>query len=150
MDVIKYEVYTDGADRHKDHFHIGAWCAYIKSLQDTRICSGIVRMNNSQKFVVTNNRMELLAIINAMRMCKEGSDIVVHSDSEYSVGVLSKKEHAKVNKDLINDFDKIVEDRKLHIDLQYIEREKNTFVDGIMRHMLNHNDEAKKHDVVEE
>lgn len=51
----EYIVYTDGADRHKDDFHIGAWCTYIKSTEDTRTFSGIVR--NSKKFDVTNNRM---------------------------------------------------------------------------------------------
>lgn len=33
----EYIVYTDGADRHKDDFHIGAWCTYIKSTEDSKI-----------------------------------------------------------------------------------------------------------------
>ena len=143
-----YLVYTDGADRHKDAFHIGAWCTYIKSTEDTRTFSGIVR--NSKKFDVTNNRMELLAIVQAVRMCHEDSKITLYSDSEYSVGVLSGKKHAHVNTDLIKEYNKIVSDKKLHVHFEYIPREQNDFVDHVMRYMLDHNKEAKEHGAIEE
>ena len=140
---IKYEVYTDGADRHKGKFHIGGWCSYIKSTEDTRTFSGLVR--NSKKFDVTNNRMELVAIIEAVRMCLEDSNITLYSDSEYSVNVLSGNEHAKVNLDLIKDYNEVIKKKHLHDTFQHIDREENTYADGIIRYMLDHNEEAKSH-----
>ena len=144
---IKYDVHTDRADRHKGDFHIGGWCSYIKSTEDTRTYSGIVR--NSEKFKVTNNRMELAAIIKAIEMCNENSDIVLRSDSEYAVNVLNGVDHANVNLDLIKDYNSIIEKKHLHILLRHIDREDNSYVDGIIRYMLDNNEEAKSHEALE-
>lgn len=140
---FKYEVYTDGADRHKGDFHIGGWGAYVKSAEDTRTYAGIMR--NSKKFEVTNNRMELLAIIQAVRMCHPDSSVLLHTDSEYSVGVLSGDKDAHVNQDLIKEYHKVVNDKKLNIKLDHIDRENNDYIDGVIRYMLDHDSEAQKH-----
>jgi len=49
----------------------------------------------------TNNRMELTAVINALDMVPQGSTIVIHTDSMWVIGVLSRGWKAKANLDLV-------------------------------------------------
>ena len=49
----------------------------------------------------TNNIGELAAILHGIKAVPEGSDVVVHTDSKYSIGVLSKGWKAKANAELI-------------------------------------------------
>lgn len=93
-----YHVYTDGSA----WFHPvkeGVWCggsAYI-ILHNGEV----FRQGNYGDAETTNNRMEMLAIICGVAHCPDGARIVVHSDSQYSLKVLSGKWKAKVNTDLV-------------------------------------------------
>jgi ribonuclease HI len=49
----------------------------------------------------TNNIAELTAILRAAELLPEGAAAVVHTDSQYSIGVLSKGWKAKANQELI-------------------------------------------------
>lgn len=93
-----YHVYTDGSAWFHP-FKRGVWCggsAYI-ILHNGEV----FRQGNYGNTETTNNRMEMLAIICGVAHCPDGARIVVHSDSQYSLKVLSGKWKAKVNTDLV-------------------------------------------------
>jgi ribonuclease HI len=49
----------------------------------------------------TNNIAELTAILRAAELVPEGAAAVVHTDSQYSIGVLTKGWKAKANQELV-------------------------------------------------
>jgi ribonuclease HI len=60
----------------------------------------------------TNNVAELTAILRALEWIpKEAASIVVHTDSKYAIGVLSKNWKAKVNGELIAKTKRLVQER---------------------------------------
>lgn len=73
----------------------------------------------------TNNRMELRAIIEAVRQCSESEDsIVIYSDSQWAINVLTGKWKASKNLDMIEAYHKVkkeAEERGLvNIDLRWV------------------------------
>lgn len=67
----------------------------------------------------TNNRMEIKAIIEAVRMMKKPCAMTIVSDSEYAIGVLGRGHRAKVNQDLIQEWRKV--SRGFNIKFEHIE-----------------------------
>ena len=98
------KIYTDGSCQTNPGN--GGWAAIIKDDGKTKKISG------SEKNT-TNNRMELLATINALRQMNDNTEITIYTDSQYvKLGITewikkwtinnwqtSKKENVK-NKDL--------------------------------------------------
>ena len=75
-------IYTDGSSRGNPG--PGGWGAILKYREHTKELSGSYRRT-------TNNRMELLAVINALsNMKKDGAVIEVYSDSKYVVDSVNK------------------------------------------------------------
>lgn len=78
----KVKIFTDGACRNNPG--PGGWAA-------------ILRWNNMEKKIsgfaphTTNNRMELLALINALKLLDNPCEIDVFSDSKYVVDSISEK-----------------------------------------------------------
>ena len=105
--MINYTIYTDGS--------------YRSSLNQGGI--GIVWLKNGKKLFeyskgfknTTNNQMELIAIGSALRSIKKPIDsLEIVSDSEYSIGVLTKSWKPKKNINLISTIKKqIIETQKL-------------------------------------
>lgn len=95
---LKYIAYTDGSCNNLSPYGEGG-SAYIL------LCDGIIIKESSKGFVkTTNNRMELLAIVSAANSTPKGSDLVVYTDSQYCITVLTSKKKQKSNTDLINLF----------------------------------------------
>ncbi|MCH5303534.1 MAG: ribonuclease HI [Ruminococcus sp.] len=79
---MKYvEIYTDGAC--KGNPGPGGWGA-------------ILRYNNVEKEIsggvaqTTNNRMELMAVVNALSLLKEPCKVTLYSDSQYIINALTR------------------------------------------------------------
>ena len=73
---MRYSVFTDGAC--KNNPGPGGWAALIcLSGSERLICGG--------EPDTTNNRMEMLAVIQAMKVLPDGSTVDVYSDSKYVV-----------------------------------------------------------------
>jgi ribonuclease HI len=51
--------------------------------------------------IATNNIAELTAILRAAELVPRGAAAVVHTDSQYSIGVLTKGWKAKANQELV-------------------------------------------------
>ena len=70
------EIYTDGACSGNPG--TGGWAAVLRYNSHKKEISGA-------EPDTTNNRMELTAIIEGLKMLKEPCDVTLYSDSEYSV-----------------------------------------------------------------
>jgi ribonuclease HI len=68
------DIFTDGACSGNPG--PGGWAAILRSGKHEREISG-------GEAATTNNRMELLAVINALNAIKAASDVTVHTDSRY-------------------------------------------------------------------
>ena len=70
----KVDMFTDGACSGNPG--PGGWAAILRSGTAEKEISG-------GEFATTNNRMELLAVINGLRALKTSSNVTVHTDSRY-------------------------------------------------------------------
>lgn len=91
---LHYVAYTDGSCDNLSRFKAGG-AAYIL-LKDGEI----IKMKNHGQLNTTNNRMELLAIISAVKSCPDGAFVDIYTDSQYCILVLSKSYKPKLNADL--------------------------------------------------
>lgn len=91
---MKYIIYVDGSCRKNKVGGIGI--IWIKD--GNKVQEFSKRFEN-----VTNNQMELVAIYIALKSIKKSIDsLEICSDSEYSIGVLTKPWNPKKNINLIN------------------------------------------------
>lgn len=91
--MINYRIFTDGSCRANGNGGIGV--VWLKN--------GEKILDYSRGFKgVTNNKMELMAILTALLSIKSPIDsLEIISDSEYSIGVLTKSWNPKKNIKLI-------------------------------------------------
>lgn len=89
---MKIKIYTDGA--YSPTQKIGGWAFYIPELN--------IRVGN-KAHNTTNNRMELIAVINALEFiqdCGIKAHYEIYSDSMYVIGGLTLGWSQAVNEDL--------------------------------------------------
>ncbi|HKD48507.1 MAG TPA: ribonuclease HI [Rhizomicrobium sp.] len=79
------EIFTDGACSGNPG--PGGWAAILRSGAHERELSG-------GEILTTNNRMELMAVIKALRQIKRPSHVTIHTDSRYVMDGASKWLHA--------------------------------------------------------
>ena len=77
----RIEIFTDGAC--KGNPGPGGWCAILRY-------NGIEKMISGGEKDTTNNRMELSAVLFALKALKEPCHITLQSDSKYVLDSLSK------------------------------------------------------------
>lgn len=132
--IIKYTIYTDGALRRRSRL-IGAWCCLVFNQQEAQLASQIATTNN-----VTNNRMELTAVINGLRLCQANSQIKLYTDSQYVVYGITYGNN-KTNQDLWRQYQKLKTEKQLHIKVKHVYGHEdnigNNVVDLTMRDMLD-------------
>ena len=117
-----YQIYTDGAC--KNNPGPGGWAALIRSPKGEKLITGAESMT-------TNNRMEMIAVIEAISTVEDGSEVVIHSDSRYVIdGITSWLPKWKLNNwrtstnkpvknsDLWRDLDKA--NNRLHISWEWV------------------------------
>lgn len=94
---MKYYLYTDGSANNFSPYGEGGY-AFIITNQNKQI----ITQFSEGELHATNNTMELKAIINGCKAIKEnGAKVIVVSDSQYALNVLSGKWKAKTNLELI-------------------------------------------------
>lgn len=76
----KVTIYTDGACSGNPG--AGGWGAIL-------IYNGTEKEISGGEANTTNNRMELLAVISALKMLKEPCEVALYSDSQYVVGAFA-------------------------------------------------------------
>ncbi|MBQ7283468.1 MAG: ribonuclease HI [Oscillospiraceae bacterium] len=77
----RIEIFTDGAC--KGNPGPGGWCAILRY-------NGVEKMISGGETETTNNRMELSAVLFALKALKEPCHITLQSDSKYVLDSLSK------------------------------------------------------------
>ena len=77
----KVEIFTDGSSLGNPG--PGGWCAILRYKNHEKIIRG-------GEDYTTNNRMELIAVIEALKMLKEPCEVNLYSDSEYVLNAISK------------------------------------------------------------
>lgn len=96
---MKYYLYTDGSANNFSPYGEGGY-AFIVTNQNKQI----ITQFSEGELHATNNTMELKAIINGCKSIKEnGAKVIVVSDSQYALNVLSGKWKAKTNLELIEE-----------------------------------------------
>lgn len=83
----------------------------------------------------TSNRQELGAIIHTILSIPCFGRVLIYSDSQYAIGVLSGKMRGKLNQDLIEYFWNFCEQRRISVDFKWVQGHNgnhyNEVVDGL-------------------
>ena len=87
------EIFTDGSCLKNPG--PGGWCAILRYNGHEKIISGAEKLT-------TNNRMELKAVIEALKLLKEPCKVKLYSDSRYVLDSLSKWIFNWIKKDFKN------------------------------------------------
>jgi len=77
----KIHLYSDGSSLGNPGF--GGYCAILKYRDHEKIASGALPD-------VTNNQMELLAVIEGLKLLKEPCEVTITSDSSYVVNAINE------------------------------------------------------------
>lgn len=87
--IPDYIAFTDGSCNNLSPYGEGG-AAYI--ILDGQL--NLVKQNSKGFIGVTNNKMELMAILSAVAAVPAGSTLVIYTDSQYCIQVLTKKANA--------------------------------------------------------
>ena len=97
-------IYTDGACAGNPG--PGGWAAIIIDGSKKREIKG--REENT-----TNNRMEILAAIKGLEQTPPGSEVTIHSDSQYLVRTMTENWKRSANLDLWRELDRLMSERSV-------------------------------------
>jgi len=113
MDNI-FNIYTDGSCDNIRYPNYGGW-AYV--ILDN---NNIIESKSGNESHTTNNRMEMIAIINAISSLPDFSNATIFTDSKYCIGAFSNQYYARANTDLIKQFFDVVESKNLNISFEWV------------------------------
>lgn len=85
MNKSKIIIYTDGACKYNPG--PGGWAAILMHEANGKTTEKII--TGSEKYT-TNNRMELLSVINALNSLKTSCDVILYTDSQYVKNGITK------------------------------------------------------------
>lgn len=137
MEENKFTIYTDGSCDNLRYPNYGGWSYLI--LEDGKE----IERKSGNEIHTTNNRMEMIAIINAISELPIGSKVEIFSDSKYSIYAFTHKPnyYAK-NLDMIDSFFSICEERMLDVKFTWIKGHSGDKYNEIVDEMAN--DEFEK------
>lgn len=110
--MYDYVIYTDGGYSMKENK--GAY-AFVVLENDDMIREGGEVIEHE-----TNNRCEIKAILSSIGTLPNGCSVLVKSDSQYAIGVLSSKMKAKKNQDLIDKYHKILQNSNIKVTFEWV------------------------------
>lgn len=110
----KFEIYTDGACDNFSVSRYGGWAFVVLEGGE------LIAEKSGFSLDTTNNKMELMAINSSLVDLPCGSEVVVYTDSQYAMGVLSKKMKASTNFEYIDEFSDIVESSNLNVKFKWV------------------------------
>ena len=108
-----FDIWTDGG--YDIATGKGAFAYIILNEAGEEVCKHAERLLHS-----TNNRCELLAIYNALRVVPMGSRVRIHSDSQYAIGVLSGEYRRNKNIDILEKYDSLVYEMDLDVHFKWV------------------------------
>lgn len=110
----KFKIYTDGSCDNIQYPNYGGW-AYLILENDE-----IIEQRSGWDIHTTNNRMEMIAILESLLELPYGSEVEIITDSQYCIGAFSGAYKAKANTDLIEQFAKNVEQKNLDVTFTWV------------------------------
>lgn len=123
-----FTAYTDGG--YEIQNSVGASACVILDREGKVVYSWAKAIRKS-----TNNRQELGAIIHAVLNTPKNSDLLIISDSQYAMGVLSGTNKANKNTDLVDYYMKFVLQRNIRVGFKWTKGHKgdhwNELVDSM-------------------
>jgi cyclic pyranopterin phosphate synthase len=111
-----FEVYADGA--YNPVLNRGGWGAVVVENGQKRVFSGMVKHT-------TSNRMEITAAQEGILNTPQGAEVVIHTDSQYLFGTMTKGWQRRANRDLWGQLDEEVSQRRVR--WQWLERDTDPF-----------------------
>ena len=123
----RLDIYTDGSALKNSQESPAGAAFYIPTMKILR----------SKSFIGTNNVAELIAIDYALWYCLENNldNILIHSDSQYSINAVTGKNKAKANTKLIERIQ--IKLQQLDVQFEYVRGhkgiEENEIVDKAAR-----------------
>ena len=127
--MTEYEIWTDGG--YSISNGVGAY-AFLVLHGDEEVYRHAEKVERS-----TNNRCELLAIINAVRLLPDHSSVTIYTDSQYSIGVLTGQFRRKKNTDLLDEWDIIVASKGLSIEFEWVKGHSGNKYNELCDEMCN-------------
>lgn len=127
----KFTIYTDGSCDNIQYPNYGGWAYLI--LEN----GNIIEQKSGNDIHTTNNRMEMVAIIESLVELPKFSEVEIFTDSEYCIGVLSNKYRAKVNLDIIEQFKELVNSKQLNVSFKWIKGHSNDKYNTIVDNLAN-------------
>ena len=113
--MSSYSAFTDGSSDNKNPLRPGGSAYIIFDSQGNEV----KRM--SKGFMgVTNNKMELLAIVSVVNSLPPNSSVTIHSDSQYSINVLSGRWRASENLKVINLYRRLVAEKNIKVTFEWV------------------------------
>ena len=121
MNKRKFSIYTDGSYDMSDRVGASACVILNKDESEILFVHATARKcdYNPEKKQRTNEQ-EIGAIIRAIMSVPNGSEILIHSDSQYAVKVLSGENNAYTNLDLIERYRKEVNERNHRVSFKWV------------------------------
>jgi ribonuclease HI len=80
----EWVIYTDGSCMPTSVNGYGAWCCIVLSP------SGEKKVLSGTEYPTTNNRMEMSAILEGIKVTPKDAEVLVYSDSQYAVNTFSR------------------------------------------------------------
>lgn len=87
------QIWTDGSCSMHSESRPGGWAALLK-------CRGRVRELSGKATETTNQRMEITAALEALRILSTPSRVQLYSDSKYLIGTMTEGWKRRANRDL--------------------------------------------------
>lgn len=110
-----YKIYTDGSCTRNGYDDARAGIGVYFEYDQTKNISE--RITGKQ----TNNRAEVMAVIEALKNVESDRNIVVYSDSEYFLNCSSGKKKVYKNKELFDEFHSLMRTRSGKTKFEYVE-----------------------------
>jgi len=113
--IQQFQAYTDGSADNMNPQRPGgsAYIIFDKGGQEVRRASkGFIN--------TTSNRMELLAIMSVINALPPNSSVTIHSDSQYSINVLSRKWQASDNLDQITKYWSLCKNKNINVLFEWV------------------------------
>ena len=104
--MMVVDIYTDGSCLSNPNGP-GAW-AYIITEKD-----GFLFVDSGGEISTTNNRMELKAVIEVLKVIDTEIEYKIFSDSQLTINCAIGKWKRKANLDLWSEYDKYIKDKKV-------------------------------------
>lgn len=130
-----YIVYTDGSYLLPKNFGAAA-CIVL----DGEAGTIIYKWSEVSRYS-TSNRQELAAIIHALLHVPEGSSVLVRSDSENGIALLTGQVRSRKEADLIQLYHQVKKERSLRVRLEWVRSHSgdpwNDYVDNLCNEALH-------------